>query len=118
MLPKNYWTSIRHALHGFRYFYRYESNSYLHSFAAILVILIGVWVQLSRTEWLWILLAIAVVFITEIINSALERLCDKITLENDTDIKIIKDLSASSVLFASIFAVVIASIIFIPYLLS
>jgi len=51
------------------------------------------------------------------INTAIERLCNKLTIELDPDIKIIKDVSAGFVLISSLFAVAVAAIIFSRYLL-
>jgi undecaprenol kinase (EC 2.7.1.66) len=49
------------------------------------------------------------------LNSALEKICDKITVEKDQDIKWIKDVAAGAVLVAAIFSLIIAFVIFAPY---
>jgi len=50
----------------------------------------------------------------ELVNSALERLSDKVTKEQDSLIKSTKDMAAGAVLIASIFTFAIGCIIFIP----
>lgn len=60
-----------------------------------------------------LLLVIALVFISEIFNTAIERLCDKVTTDYSKDIKYIKDASAGAVLVSAIIAVVVACKVFI-----
>lgn len=60
---------------------------------------------------------IAFVLIAETVNTAIENLCDLYSEDYHSKIKKIKDVAAGSVLIASIAAVVIGAIVFIPYLL-
>ena len=53
---------------------------------------------------------------TEMLNSAIEKLCDVVEPNKHTQIKIVKDISAAAVLLASIFSVVVGIIILGPYL--
>ena len=55
-----------------------------------------------------LILTILSVLVTEIFNTALERLCDTVTKEYSANIKFIKDISAGAVLLAAISAVAIA----------
>ena len=57
------------------------------------------------------------VWVTEILNTCLEKLADFITLEQHPHIKYIKDLAAGAVLVAAIIAVVTGLLIFIPKVL-
>lgn len=82
-----------------------------------MVVILGFVLSLNKTDWLWILLAIALVIISEMANTAIEKICDKISPERDADIKVIKDISAGFVLVAAIFALLVGAIIFTPYLL-
>ena len=59
----------------------------------------------------------AFVWITEMINTAIEKAMDFITLEKHSQIKLIKDLAAGAVLVASITALITGSIIFVPKLI-
>jgi diacylglycerol kinase len=49
-------------------------------------------------------------------NTAIEKICNKITIEKDKDIKVIKDISAGFVLISALFSLVVGAIIFLPYL--
>ena len=67
-------------------------------------------------EWRWIILAIALVWLAETLNTAIERLADAITIEPNENIGYAKDVAAGAVLAAAIVAIVIGSTIFLPRL--
>jgi len=71
----------------------------------------------SRMEWYVLLLSSGLVLVTEIVNSELEYLCNHITPEQHDAIRKIKDVSAAAPLVASLFALVVGGIIFIPKIL-
>ena len=93
-----------------------QRNMQLHLIAATLVFITGLYLRIRLDEWLWIVLAIALVWITELVNSAFEYLCDLVQSEYHTAVKHTKDIAAGAVLVAVITAVIIGLIIFIPYL--
>ncbi len=108
--------SFGYAFNGICLFFKNERNAKIHAAAAILVLLLGFYCNLKNTEWLWVALAITLVLASEMMNTAIEGICNKISPQRDTDIKIIKDISAGFVLIASFFALAVAAIIFLPYL--
>lgn len=81
-----------------------------------LVLILGFVFQISRHDWMNLLLVSALVLSLEIVNSTIEKTCDLITEETNTRIKNIKDISAAAVLLASLFALIIGILIFLPYL--
>ena len=113
---KTYIKAFGYAFSGIASFVRTERNAKLHLMAAIVVCATGVYLELASTEWLWIASAITLVIVSEMINTAMEKLCNKITTEQDSEIKTIKDIAAGSVLITSFYALVIAAIIFTPKL--
>ncbi len=106
--------SFKYAFSGFKILLIEEHNARIHITIATLVILAGIYFGISAREWMDITLAITFVFAMEMANSALENLADFKTLEKNEFIKKAKDLSAGSVLFSVINAVVIGLIVFIP----
>ena len=93
-----------------------EHNAWLHLAATLAVILLGIAVQLSTSEWLWIVATIAGVWLAEAFNTALERLADIITLDRDPRLKVVKDVAAAGVLVSAIAAAIIGLLIFYPHL--
>ena len=68
------------------------------------------------SEWCICLLLFALVISLELVNTAVEAVVDLVTEERKPLAKIAKDTAAGAVLFASLAAVIIGCIIFIPYL--
>lgn len=109
-----YIKSFFHALNGIRYAFRYEHNMYIIFFAMIVVTFAGFYFQISIVEWLFCIGAMGLVTATELMNSAIEAVCDRVTLESDSLIKIAKDTAAGASLILSITAAFIGCFIFIP----
>ncbi len=117
--------NIRKAIRSFRYagmgiysLFRYENNARIHLIACILVVIAGVVLGLSITEWCLITLCVGLVWSAEAINTALEKLADVVSPGYHPAIKDVKDLAAAGVLILAISAVVVGSIIFIPKVLA
>ena len=93
-----------------------EPNARLHLVATIAVVGIGAWLGLSPGEWCWIALAIALVWVAEGLNSALEALADAVHPARDPRVGSAKDLAAGAVLVAALAAAVIGALVFGPRL--
>jgi diacylglycerol kinase len=105
------------ALNGIRVFFSECKNGKIHLLAAILVLIAGLALRIHPTEWAWVVLAIALVFISEMLNTALEKLADEVTREKNPEIGKLKDISAGAVLISALFAIVIGLLVFIPAVL-
>ena len=77
----------------------------------------GFLLNIDTQSFLIILIAIGMVFIVEIFNSAIEYLSDFVSSEYNETIKKVKDLSAAAVLIAAGIAVIVGVIIFMPKIL-
>lgn len=113
---KNRFLSFRYAFNGLKTLFTQEHNARIHFVIAILTIAIGMVLNISPIEWLIILILIALVFCLEIINTAIEYLCNFISPEWHKAVKDIKDLSAAAVLVAAIISIICGIIIFAPKL--
>jgi diacylglycerol kinase (ATP) len=100
---------------GISAFLRSEHNAWLHFIATIAVIVFGYVTGLSGTEWIAIVVAIALVWVAEMFNTCLEKLIDFLSAQQHPSIKFIKDVAAGAVLVAAIAAATIGFIIFIPH---
>ncbi|MGB3618665.1 MAG: diacylglycerol kinase family protein [Catalinimonas sp.] len=115
-LPKMF-RSFRHAARGVVSVFRFENNARVHGPAAGVVILLGVVLDISRADWLWLLAAVAAVWITETINTAFEKLVDLVSPDYHPLAGQVKDLAAGAVLLAAIFAVLVGLLTLGPYLM-
>ncbi|BCA85394.1 UDP kinase [Enterococcus saigonensis] len=112
---KYFITSVEFAFTGIQTVFKEERNMRKHVFFGILAIIAGGIFQLSRFEWLWLLLAVFLVWIVEIINTVFENVVDMFTDFHFHPIgKKIKDMAAGAVLLTSFFAVIIGMILFLP----
>jgi diacylglycerol kinase len=109
--------SFSYAIQGIIFVIRYEHNARIHLFFSVLVILSGFLLKISRVEWVLVLLCIAMVIITEMINTIIEKLVDLVSPQKNDQAGIIKDISAAVVLFSACIAVVAGIIIFLPHVI-
>lgn len=106
--------SLSYAWEGLKHAFLTQNNFRLHSLAAILVLLLGLLCRISATEWLVVLICIAMVTTAELFNTALEKLCDLVQPGHHPVIKTVKDISAGAVLICALVSLATGGIIFIP----
>lgn len=109
--------SFGYAIHGITSLFRHEANARIHLCAAVLVLCAGTVLGLSTSEWCAVILCIGGVFMAEGFNTAIEKLCDKVSPERDPLIKLSKDIAAGAVLLFVLAAVVVGLLIFIPHIM-
>lgn len=95
---------------------RYEPHMRIHFLATVLALVAGVVTKLDKIGWSLVFIAIGIVWIAEIFNTAVEHLCNLYSTGIDDRIRVIKDMSAGAVLVAAIIAVIIGCFVFIPLL--
>jgi diacylglycerol kinase len=106
--------SFGFAFQGIAVFFKTQHNAWIHLLSALIAIAGGFYFRITGNEWCWIIAAISMVFITEMLNTAIEFLCDHITPVIHPQIKKVKDISAAAVFFAAIAALAIGLIVFLP----
>ncbi len=103
-----------YAFSGVKTALKEEPNFKVHIFIAVLAIVLGYLLKLASVEWLVLTLTIAMVLMLELMNTSLEALVDIVSPEIQEKARAAKDVAAASVLFASISAVIIGLIVFLP----
>lgn len=112
MKNKKLTNSIKYAGQGLKTAYANERNFRIHCAAMVITIFIGILFHISLLEWTIVFLAIGLVFATELVNTAIEKMVDMITKEYSEEAKIVKDISAGAVLIAAIAAMFAGAAIF------
>lgn len=107
--------SFAFAWKGIGSFVRKEHNAWIHCSAIIAVTTAGVLFNITRTEWLIILLCFGIVLAAEAFNTAIERLVNLVSPDYHPIAGDVKDIAAGGVLICSITAAIIGAVIFIPY---
>ena len=108
--------SFDYSFQGIVTFFKNEHNAWIHAAAAVVVIAMCWYFKLTGSEWCWIALAIGLVIIAEMFNTAIEYLTDLASSEIHPLAKKTKDVASGAVLIAALVAVVIGLLIFVPKL--
>jgi diacylglycerol kinase (ATP) len=106
--------SIGYAFRGMLLLLKTEASIKIQVFIAIVMTFAGFYFEISKTEWIAQLGMIGLVMSIEAMNTAIEYIADFIHPEYHKKIGFIKDIAAGAVFIASIIAVIIAGIIYIP----
>lgn len=95
---------------------RSQHNAWIHAAATLVVVVAGVALHITRTEWCLVLLSCAAVWTAEALNTAIEFLADATTKEFHPVVGQAKDVAAGAVLVAAAAAFVVGAVIFTPHL--
>jgi diacylglycerol kinase len=106
--------SFKNALSGLSCLLKYEHNARIHLFILIIVLLAGIFLRISSSDWIAIILATGLVFASECFNTAIEYLSDAISEDYNEKIKKAKDVAAAGVMISAIISVIIGLIVFLP----
>ncbi len=108
--------SFGFAFKGLKTLVRTQPNARIHLLATVVVVLAGWYFPLRTHEWLWLIGAMAGVWVTEALNTALEFLTDLVSPDYHPLAGHAKDVAAAAVLLAALAAVLIGLLIFLPHL--
>lgn len=106
--------SFAYAFKGIAYALKLEHNIWIHCILAIAAIALGFFLEIKLAEWLFIILAIGLVFSAELFNTAIEVLIDFVSPEHNPKAGLVKDIAAGAVLVTAITAALIGLFIFGP----
>lgn len=109
--------SFGYAFEGLRLAVTLDQNVRFHLLVGTLVLLISVFLRITKIEMLFVVFAIFFVLITEMMNTAIEEMTNLIIKEHRMEAKIAKDVAAASVLLSALFAIVIGIAVFLPYVI-
>jgi diacylglycerol kinase (ATP) len=106
--------SFRYAFRGFWYVVRTQRNAWIHVVIATVVFVLSFWLRLDGRDWALIILATAIVFTAEFINTAIEAVVDLASPQMHPLAKVGKDVGAGAVLIAALAAVLIGALVLGP----
>lgn len=110
--PPSVLESFNFAFEGIIHVLRTQRNMRIHFAVAALVLVAALASGVDKLELIALLLAIAFVLITEMVNTAIEGAIDVATTSFDPMAKLAKDIAAGAVLIASAVAVAIGYLVF------
>jgi diacylglycerol kinase (ATP) len=107
--------AFKHAFSGWWFVIRTQRNAWIHMVVSIAVILMSFILHLNASSWALILLAIALVWIAEFLNTALEAVVDLASNHQHHELaRVGKDVGAAAVLIAAITSIIIGLLILGP----
>lgn len=106
--------SFRYAFAGWWYMLRTQRNAWIHAVISTVVFGLGLWLGLDRLEWAIIVLTMALVWMAEFVNTALEAVVDLASPDLHPLAKVGKDVAAAAVLVGACTAVIIGLLILGP----
>ena len=111
---KSLWKVTMNSWHGLVYFYKYERSAILNLVAAILMLL-GAWMlEMSPMEWLVIIMVLFTTLSVELLNTAIEKVCDLVTKDYNMNIKVAKDAGSAATGVLTLVGIVVVLIIYVP----
>lgn len=105
-----------YAIKGAWLLLKHEHSIQAQFIIAILVTIAGFYFDITATEWMIQLLAIAMVMGAEGLNTAVENIADFVHPDFHVKIGVIKDVAAGAVFFVALIAVIVGIIIYFPYI--
>ncbi|MBI4097011.1 MAG: diacylglycerol kinase family protein [Candidatus Levybacteria bacterium] len=109
--------SFSYAFEGVIHALKSDQNLRIHFVIAAIVIAVSIYFQVTPYEMGILGVMILLVIITEMINTAIEKMVDLITKEQRAEAKVAKDVSSGMVFVAAFGSVIIGLLIFLPYVL-
>ncbi len=93
---------------------RTQQNAWIHLLATLCVVVLAAWLGLPLRDWAVLILAIAIVWMAEFLNTALEAVVDLASPERHPLGKVGKDVGAAAVLVAAVSAAILGFLILGP----
>jgi diacylglycerol kinase (ATP) len=114
MKPKSWAQSANLAIEGIIYSVKTQRHMQYHLFVALAVLVLSLVLDISRIQLILLCVAIVLVLVTEMMNTAIEVVVDMIAETYNPLAKTAKDVAAGVVLIASIGALTLAYLILYP----
>jgi len=102
------------AYSGLKYVFITQRNAKIHFLISLLVFLCGLFFRIESVQWIALVIVVGLVWAAECMNTGVEKLTDLASPEYHILARVAKDCAAAAVLMASITAIIVGLIIFIP----
>jgi len=112
--PDGVFKTIKNSINGIKS-YAMEGKSIVIFLLGVLAeVLMGFSYKINGLEWILIICILGIILSIELINTAIENVCDAITKEYNPLIKIAKDCGSAATFIIFIVAILLNVIIFLP----
>jgi diacylglycerol kinase (ATP) len=108
--------SFRYALKGLYALITTQHNAWIHAVSTVVVVSAGLFLCISNDDWIRLILAVALVWVAEALNTAMEFLCDAAIPDFHPLVEKAKDVAAGAVFISALAALIVGVLIFRPYI--
>ena len=112
MKARSFKESFKYALAGLHHTWKSQRNFKLHVVSGFLVTLFSYIFGISYIEFLFVVSAVLLVLVMELLNTALEATVDLITTEFHPLAYIAKNVGAGAVLLSACYALIVGIVVF------
>ena len=106
--------SFPFAFRGIMRLVKYEHNARIHLVALVGVVIAGLVFRIGIVDWMAVVFASGMVFVSELFNTAIEKLADEVDPKWNERIGQVKDYAAGAVLVSASTAIIVGALVFIP----
>lgn len=114
LTPKSVLRAVRNSLRGIKWYASDGKSFIIYCLGLIFEVLMGFIFNVNGLEWILIICILGIILAVELINTAIEAVCDSVTKEYNKFIMISKDCASAATFVIFIVAVILDIIIFIP----
>jgi len=111
---KKFFLGFKYARQGLIYAFSTQLNFKFHIVAGLAVVGLGIYLNLNLYDWLYLSIAMALVIVAELFNTAIEVLVDLISPGFNQKAGIVKDLASAGVLLTALLSLIIGLCVFVP----
>lgn len=105
---------VKYSLQGFAHFYKYERSAILHLVVAVVIILGSLSLDMTAVEWLFMIFILLTMLAIELLNTAIEAICDLVSPEYNKLVKVAKDSASAATFSISVALIIAIVIIYVP----
>ena len=114
--PRDRLKSLTYAIRGIYVVVSSQPNAWIQALALIVILAAGIYFDFTQAEWCWVVLAVALVWMAEALNSGIEFVADLVSPEYHPLIRNAKDVAAGAVLITVLAALIIGILVVWPYI--
>ena len=118
LTPTSVFQTIKNSLNGIKCYAKDGKSILLYVFGVILEVIMGFVYKINGLEWILIICILGIILAVELINTAIEAVCDAVTKKYNPLIKIAKDCGSAATFVIFTVAIILNLIIFIPKIIA
>ena len=118
LTPNSVFQTIKNSLNGIKCYAKDGKSILLYVFGVILEIIMGFVYKINGLEWILIICILGIILAVELINTAIEAVCDAVTKKYNPLIKIAKDCGSAATFVIFVVAIILNIIIFLPKIIA